>query len=349
MLKTSALEYDLPEELIAQHPLPQRDQSRLMVLHRSTRRIEHARFKDILKYLKPGDVLVCNDTRVIPARLFGKKVPSGGRVEVLLLTKRSSNRWECLTKTNGRIRIGQRIRFEKTPHGVLVGTIVDLLDGGRRIIDFQSGGPETDALIEKVGVIPLPPYIHQPLDDVERYQTVYSRQKGAVASPTAGLHFSEELLEKIHQRGIDLLYVTLHISLDTFRPIKEEFVEEHKLYSEYCSVSSNVAQAINKALSEGRRIISVGTTTTRTLESVARDTPEGVRVEPFRGWTDLYIAPPYQFKVINGLITNFHLPRSTLLLLVGAFAGLDNILSAYQKAIRERYRFYTFGDAMLIL
>ncbi len=345
MLKTSVLEYDLPQGLIAQQPLPRRDQSRLMVLHRSARKIEHVKFENILEYLVPGDVLVCNDTRVIPARLLGKKVPYGGRIEVLLLAKHSSNRWECLIKTNGRVRVGQKIIFN---HGVLTGTIVDILDNGKRIIDFESDA-ETETLIEKIGIIPLPPYIHRPLDDVERYQTIYSRHKGAVASPTAGLHFSEELLRMIREQGVQILYVTLHVSLDTFRPIKEEFVENHKLYSEYCSISGDVAKAISKAISQGRRIISVGTTTTRALESAARDTADGIIVEAFEGWTDLYITPPYRFKVINGLITNFHLPRSTLLLLVGAFAGLDHILNAYKIAIKERYRFYTFGDAMLII
>jgi len=343
-MKTSELDYQLPEELIAQDPIEKRDNSRLMLVHRETGKIEHKTFKDLLQFLKPDDLLVRNDTRVIPARLFGKKIKTGGKVEALLLKKYSSDIWECLLKSSGHINQGTQILFDDN----LDGTILELFPDGRKIIKFSSSD-QVENRIEKIGVIPLPPYIHHPLKDPERYQTIYSKYKGAVASPTAGLHFSEELMSEITRRGIQVENVTLHISLDTFRPIKVETIHEHKLFSEYCVVKPETAVAITKAKRDGRRIVAVGTTTTRVLESVSELTPDGPVVHAFDGWADLFITPGYEFKIVDMLITNFHLPRSTLILLVGAFSGLDLIKHAYQVAIENKYRFYSFGDVMLII
>lgn len=343
-MKTSELDYELPEELIAQDPIEKRDHSRLMVLHRESKEIEHKTFIDLLDYLKPDDLLVRNDTRVIPARLYGKKMKTEGKIEVLLLKKHSSDVWECLLKTHGRINKGTQILFD----GNLDGTVIEIFPDGRKLIRFSSSD-QVESRIEKIGVIPLPPYIHHPLKDPERYQTIYSKHKGAVASPTAGLHFSEELMEEISRRGIQIENVTLHISLDTFRPIKTDVINDHKLFSEYCVVTADAAANITKAKRDGRRIISVGTTTTRVLESVSEFTANGPVVRAFDGWVDLFITPGYNFKMVDMLITNFHLPRSTLILLVGAFTGLDLIKHAYQVAIENRYHFYSFGDVMLIV
>lgn len=343
-MKTSELDYTLPEELIAQDPVEKRDSSRLMVVNRNTEKIEHKTFHDLLQYLKPDDLLVRNDTRVIPARLFGKKAKTGGKVEALLLKKHSPDTWECLLKSSGHFRNGTQILFDDN----LDGVVFEAFSDGRKLIRFSSSD-QIDNRIEKIGVIPLPPYIHHPLKDPERYQTIYSKIKGAVASPTAGLHFTEELMGEISKRGIQVVDVTLHISLDTFRPIKVERVQNHKLFSEYCFVKPETALSITKAKREGRRVVAVGTTTTRVLESVSELTPTGLNVRPFEGWTELFVTPGYKFKVIDALITNFHLPRSTLILLVGAFTGMDLLKRSYQVAIDNKYHFYSFGDAMLII
>lgn len=342
-METKELDYQLPEGLIAQDPIEKRDNSRLMVVNRETRDIHHSTFSNLLQFLKPDDVLVCNDTRVIPAKLNGKKAKTGGKVEALLLKKQSTDKWECLLKHSGHVGKGMQILFDDS----LEGTICEVYSDGRKLIKFTSTD-QVENLIEKIGLIPLPPYIHHPLKDPERYQTIYAKYKGAVASPTAGLHFTNELLSKITLRGIQVEYVTLHISLDTFQPIKVDNIQDHKLFSEFCRVNPNTASAITKAKNDGRRIVAVGTTTTRVLESVSKETQNGIVVNPYQGWTDLFITPGYKFKTIDALITNFHLPRSTLILLVGAFTGLDFLKTAYKTAIREKYRFYSFGDAMLI-
>lgn len=343
-MKTSELDYSLPEELIAQDPVEKRDSSRLMVVNRSTESIEHKTFHDLLQYLRPDDLLVRNDTRVIPARLFGKKAKTGGKVEALLLKKHSLDTWECLLKSSGHFRKGTQILFDDN----LDGTVVEVFSDGRKLVRFSSSD-QIDNRIEKIGVIPLPPYIHHPLKDPERYQTIYSKIKGAVASPTAGLHFSEELMREVSKKGIQVVDVTLHISLDTFRPIKVESVQNHKLFSEYCFVKPETALSIAKAKKEGRRVVAVGTTTTRVLESISEVTPNGFDIQPFEGWTDLFVTPGYRFKAVDVLITNFHLPRSTLILLVGAFTGMDLLKHSYQVAIDNKYHFYSFGDAMLII
>lgn len=343
-MKTSELDYHLPEELIAQDPIERRDSSRLMVVNRNSGEIDHKSFRDLLYYLRSDDLLVRNDTRVIPARLLGKKLGTGGKVEALLLKKYSNDIWECLLKASGHIHQGVEIIFDDSLHG----TVVEILSSGRKLIKFSSS-ENIENRIEKIGIIPLPPYIHHPLRDPERYQTIYAKLKGSVASPTAGLHFTEDLLDEISERGIQVENVTLHISLDTFKPIKVETIQDHTLYSEYCTIEPETAARITRAKREGRRVIAVGTTTTRVLESVSEVTANGLVVHPFNGWANIFITPGYKFKVVDTLITNFHLPRSTLILLVGAFAGLDLIKQAYQIAIQERYRFYSFGDAMLIL
>lgn len=339
-MKTAEFDYHLPPELIAQAPAEPRDSSRLMVVHRDTGRLEHRIFREIIEYIQPGDVLVANQSRVIPARLYGRKVPTGGKVELLLLTRRGERMWEALVRGR-RIREGVRIRVGGGECS-LEGTVVAITESGGRLIEFER---PIEPLLKEIGVVPLPPYIHQPVSDPERYQTVYARIEGSVAAPTAGLHFTPELMQRIEEKGAHFVFVTLHISLDTFRPVKEEKVEDHRMHSEYCELDEGAAQAINQARQEGRRIIAVGTTSVRVLETAA--TGEGVR--PFRGWTDLFIYPGYRFKVVDAMITNFHLPRSTLIMLVSAFAGRDLILRAYEEAIRLRYRFYSFGDAMLIL
>ena len=339
-MKTAEFDYHLPPELIAQTPVEPRDASRLMVVHRDTGQFEHRIFREIVEYVRPGDLLVANQSRVIPARLYGRKVPTGGKVELLLLTKRGEHVWETLVRGR-RIREGVRIRVGDGEHS-LEGTVVEITESGGRLIEFDR---PLEPLLKHIGVVPLPPYIHKPIADPERYQTVYARIEGSVAAPTAGLHFTPELMRRIEEKGARFVFVTLHIGLDTFRPVKEENVEEHRMHSEYCELDEKVAEEINRARREGRRIIAVGTTSVRVLETAATD--EGVR--PFRGWTDLFIYPGYRFKVVDVMITNFHLPRSTLIMLVSAFAGRDLILRAYEEAVRLRYRFYSFGDAMLIL
>ncbi len=343
-------DYELPPEYIAQTPVEPRDAARLMVLNRADQSIAHRIFRDIGDYLRPGDLLVLNDTRVIPARLFGRKLPGGGRVEVLLLRPRTPTVWEALVRGRG-VRVGTRIGMEKSD---LTGEVREVGETGERVIAFDR--PLT-SLLESIGTIPLPPYIRTPLKDPERYQTVYARHAGAVAAPTAGLHFTPELMLRLRQQGIGLAYVTLHIGLDTFRPVTEERIEEHRIHTEWARLPVETARQINATRLAGGRVVAVGTTVVRTLETAAwrglgqaeGDACPWHPVAPFEGQTDLFIIPGFQFRVVDALITNFHLPRSTLLMLVSAFAGREFILRAYQEAIREGYRFYSFGDAMLIL
>jgi len=344
-MKTSDFDYSLPPELIAQTPIEPRDRSRLMVLNRGDGSIEHRRFSQLVDYLRDGDVLVFNDSRVIPARLEGRKIDSGGRVEILLLRRLSANVWEALVKRSKRLRPG--IKFEITngsaadnPSGVLA-EVTELKQGGINVLRFS----DEKQLLE-LGEIPLPPYIHTPLSHPERYQTVYARITGSAAAPTAGLHFTPGLLSKIEQKGVHCLFVTLHIGLDTFSPVREDDPLEHPIHREYGELSQTVADQLSQAKKEGRRVICVGTTTVRILEQVAQ---LGLNLQPFEGWMDLFILPGYQFRMVDALITNFHLPRSTLMMLVTAFADKELITKAYQEAIAQRYRFYSFGDATLIL
>jgi len=351
-VKTSDFDYELPQSLIAQTPIEPRDASRMMVLDRRTGTIEHQHFRDILDYLQPGDVLVCNESRVIPARLYGRKVPSGGKVELLLIAKRGENLWEALVRGR-KVKAGTRIEIEDRGQGMgdkelspvpyVAAEVVGETEAGGRLIRFDS---PIESLLDDLGVTPLPPYIHEPLSDAERYQTIYARIRGSVAAPTAGLHFTPVLIDKIGQKGVEFAFVVLHIGLDTFRPIKEEEVEDHRIHTEYCQLPLEVADQLNRARAEGRRIIAVGTTSVRVLETAAQ---AGKHLDPYSGWTDLFIYPGHQFRAVDVLLTNFHLPRSTLLLLVAAFAGKDTIDRAYQEAIRGEYRFYSFGDCMLIL
>ncbi|MBC7237231.1 MAG: tRNA preQ1(34) S-adenosylmethionine ribosyltransferase-isomerase QueA [Chloroflexi bacterium] len=341
---TRDFDYELPQELIAQEPIAPRDASRLLVVRRATGELEHRRFRDIVEYLRAGDVLVVNETRVIPARIQARKVPSGGKVELLLLSKRGDRRWEALVKGR-RANVGQRLALQRRDGTLGVeGTVLAVTMSGGRLIEFEE---PVEAHLAYVGVVPLPPYIHKPLDDVERYQTVYARREGSVAAPTAGLHFTPELIRRTQEMGVEWVRVWLHIGLDTFRPVHEERVENHVIHSEYCQLSNEAAERINRAKAEGRRIIAVGTTSVRVLESAAQG--EEDQVQPFDGATELFIYPGYRFRVVDALITNFHLPRSSLLMLVAAFAGRELILHAYEEAIRQRYRFYSFGDSMLIL
>ncbi|MFQ6058597.1 MAG: tRNA preQ1(34) S-adenosylmethionine ribosyltransferase-isomerase QueA [Anaerolineae bacterium] len=348
-MKTSDFDYELPPELIAQTPIEPRHASRLMVLHRATNVIEHRRFSDIGQYLRPGDLLVANDSRVIPARLHGHKVPTGGKVELLLLRRHDATTWEVLVGGK-RVRMGTRLELEGPPGGSSLAThpslplaeVVEVLNGARRLLRFEQ---PIEPFLDEIGVVPLPPYIHEPLAHAERYQTIYARVEGSVAAPTAGLHFTPELMLSLRQQGVRFAFVTLHISLDTFQPVQEEEIEEHRMYSEWCRLPPETAEEINRAKLEGRRVIAVGTTAVRVLETAARGK---CRLAPFSGWTDLFIYPGFQFRVVDALITNFHLPRSTLLMLVSAFAGKDLVDRAYQEAIRQKYRFYSFGDAMFI-
>ncbi len=339
-MKTSDFMYDLPEELIAQTPLERRDGSRLLVLDKDTGAIEHRHFYDLPDYLRPGDCLVMNDSRVIPARLFGTR-PTGGAVEVLLLRDLGENCWECLTRPGKKMRPGTAVTFGD---GELTGVVESVAEGGNRVIRFSYQGIFLE-ILDRLGQMPLPPYIKAQLDDPERYQTVYSREPGSAAAPTAGLHFTQELLEKIRAMGVQECFVTLHVGLGTFRPVKVENVEEHEMHSELCTVGPETADIINRTRRQGGRIIAVGTTSCRTLESFA-DSDGTIR--PGSRWTDIFIYPGYQFKCIDALITNFHLPGSTLVMLVSALAGRENILAAYREAVEKRYRFFSFGDAMFI-
>ena len=335
--------YDLPEELIAQDPLADRSSSKLMVLDKNTGRTEHRIFKDIIEYLNPGDCLVINDTKVIPARLIGEKEGTGAAIEVLLLKRKEdmANTWEVLVKPGKKARPGTRISFGD---GKLVGEIIDIVEEGDRLIQFSFDGI-FEEILDELGQMPLPPYITHKLEDKNRYQTVYAKHEGSAAAPTAGLHFTNELLAEIEAKGVKIARVTLHVGLGTFRPVKVENILDHHMHSEYYEVSEEAADTINSVRQSGGRIIAVGTTSTRTLESVA-DTHGCIK--PCRGWTDIFIYPGYEFKAIDCLITNFHLPESTLIMLVSALAGKDNVMAAYREAVENSYRFFSFGDAMFI-
>ena len=340
-LKTSDFYFDLPEELIAQVPILDRSSSKLMVLDKETGEISHKIFKDIIDYLNPGDCLVLNDTRVIPARLIGSKEGTGGKIEFLLLKRNEDDTWETLVKPGKRAKIGTRFSFGD---GKLIAEVVGMGDDGARIVKFEYEGIFEEVL-DELGNMPLPPYITERLEERERYQTVYSKHNGSAAAPTAGLHFTDELLEKIKAKGVDLAFVTLHVGLGTFRPVKVDNVLEHDMHSEYYMVSKEAADKINKAKENGNRVITVGTTSTRTIESVA---DENGKIKAASGWTKIFIYPGYKFKVVDNLITNFHLPESTLIMLVSALAGKENVLNAYNLAVDNRYRFFSFGDAMFI-
>ena len=339
-MKLSDFMYDLPEERIAQTPVEPRDHSRLMVLHRATDQIEHRHFYAVIDYLNPGDVLVINETRVIPARLFGERA-GGGACEVLLLRQLGPKRWETLVKPGKKLKPGAEITFGG---GRLRARIAETTDVGGRIVDFDCDGT-FEAALDELGEMPLPPYIHERLEDKERYQTVYAKQEGSAAAPTAGLHFTPELLDRIREKGVDVVPVLLHVGLGTFRPVKTENVEEHEMHSEYFEVTAEAAARINAARERGGRVVAVGTTSVRTLESAAEN---GVLL-PRRGETSIFIKPGYRFQMVDALITNFHLPGSTLVMLVSALYDREKILAAYEEAVRDEYRFFSFGDAMLIL
>ena len=340
-MKTSDFYYDLPKELIAQTPVTPRDSSRLLVLDRAGGSVEHRHFYDIIDYLREGDLLVANDSRVLPARIYGVKDETGARVEFLLLKQISGNRWETLCKPGKKAREGARFTFGE---GVLRATVAEVRDDGNRVVDFDCD-ENFFAALDKIGQMPLPPYITEELKDKERYQTVYSHELGSAAAPTAGLHFTDELMERIRQKGVRIAYVTLHVGLGTFRPVKVEDVTKHKMHSEHYEIPEETARLINETKKKGGRVIAIGTTSCRTLESVAS---QYGGIKPCEGFTDIFIYPGYEFKVLDGLVTNFHLPESTLIMLVSAFAGYDNVMNAYQIAVKEKYRFFSFGDAMMI-
>jgi len=340
-MKTSDFYYDLPEALIAQTPIEQRDASRLMTLDRETGAVEHHHFYELPEFLHPGDCLILNDSRVLPARLLGQRVPGGGACEVLLLIDRGEKTWECLVRPGRKMRTGARLSFG---NGELMAEIVGEMESGNRLVRFEYEGIFLEVL-ERLGKMPLPPYIKEELRDRERYQTVYSKNVGSAAAPTAGLHFTPELLEKISAMGVGVGYVTLHVGLGTFRPVKEDDILDHEMHSEYCVIPQETADLINRTKQNGGRCICVGTTSCRTLESWAE---EDGTMKSKAGWTNIYIYPGYRFKVMDGLVTNFHLPESTLIMLISAFAGRENVLAAYEEAVRERYRFFSFGDAMFL-
>lgn len=342
-MNVDEFDYDLPEDLIAQEPVEPRDRSRLLVLHRATGKLEERYFYELGHYLKPGDLLVINDTRVIPARLLGVKAGTGANVEVVLLTRRDKDTWETLVRPGRKVRPGMTLQFGNCE---LTAEVLDNTAAGGRVLRFAYQNGTFEEVLDRLGEMPLPPYITRKLADRERYQTVYSRQEGSAAAPTAGLHFTPELLARLEAEGIKIARVLLHVGLGTFRPVSAQTVEEHKMHAEYYEVTPEAAAAVNAAKREGRRVIAVGTTTTRTLESVVGK--DGL-VQPGSGWTDIFIFPGRPLQVIDGLVTNFHLPKSTLLMLVSAFAGLDNVRAAYSLAVRNKYRFFSFGDAMLII
>lgn len=339
-MKTHDFWYDLPEELIAQTPLEKRDTSRLLVLDRQTGERTHKHFYDIIDYLRPGDCLVMNDSRVLPARLLGHR-PTGGAVEVLLLRDLGEKKWECLCKPGRKMQVGNEVIFG---NGELTATVVEVREDGNRVVEFHYEGIFLEVL-ERLGKMPLPPYIKAELADQERYQTVYSKEVGSAAAPTAGLHFTNELLEKIRAKGVTTAFVTLHVGLGTFRPVKADEITDHHMHAELCMISEETAAVLNRTKQAGGRIICVGTTSCRTLESLVN---EDGSFEAKSKWTEIFIYPGYTFKAMDALITNFHLPESTLVMLVSAFAGRDNVLAAYEEAVRERYRFFSFGDAMFI-
>ncbi|EPR27090.1 tRNA preQ1(34) S-adenosylmethionine ribosyltransferase-isomerase QueA [Geobacillus zalihae] len=342
-MKVDLFDFHLPEELIAQTPLPDRAASRLMVLDKRTGAIRHETFRNIISYLNPGDCLVLNDTRVMPARLYGEKEETGGTVEVLLLKQLDGDRWETLVKPGKRVKPGTKLTFGE---GKLEAVCLDTLEHGGRVLEFSYDGLFYEVLAE-LGEMPLPPYIKEKLDDPERYQTVYAREIGSAAAPTAGLHFTEELLDAIREKGVHIVFITLHVGLGTFRPVQVDDVEKHDMHAEFYQMSEETAETLNRVRNQGGRIIAVGTTSTRTLETIAGK--HNGRFVAESGWTDIFIYPGYEFKGIDGLVTNFHLPKSTLIMLVSALAGRENILHAYQVAVKERYRFFSFGDAMLII
>ena len=340
-VKTSDFYYDLPEELIAQDPLEDRSSSRLLVLDKKTGETEHHVFREIVDYLDPGDCLVINDTKVIPARLIGAKEETGAKIEVLLLKRGADDVWETLVKPGRKAKPGTRISFGD---GLLTGEVVDIVDEGNRLIRFEYEGI-FEEILDRLGQMPLPPYITHQLKDKDRYNTVYAEHPGSAAAPTAGLHFTPELLEKIKNKGVDIAHVTLHVGLGTFRPVKVDDVENHHMHSEFYMIDETAAEKINRAKEKGKRVICVGTTSCRTIESAA---DENGRLKACSGWTDIFIYPGYQFKILDALITNFHLPESTLVMLVSALAGREHVLAAYEEAVKERYRFFSFGDAMFI-
>lgn len=344
-MKTHDFYFDLPEELIAQTPLQQRDSSRLLTLDKTTGETHHRHFYDILDELRAGDCLIMNDSRVLPARLLGSRILAdgtlGGACEVLLLIDRGENVWECLVRPGKKLRPGAKVSFGG---GELTAEIVGEVEGGNRLVRFNYEGIFLEVL-ERLGQMPLPPYIKEELQDRERYQTVYSKHNGSAAAPTAGLHFTHELMEKIREKGVSIGFVTLHVGLGTFRPVKEDDITNHDMHSEYCIISQETADLINRTKESGGRVICVGTTSCRTLESWAG---EDGRMEAKAGWTNIFIYPGYRFKILDALITNFHLPESTLIMLISALAGRENVLAAYEEAVRERYRFFSFGDAMFI-
>ena len=340
-MKASDFYLDLPEELIAQHPLEKRDESRLMVLDKVTGEIVHSKFYEIVNYLEKGDTLVLNNTRVLPARLIGEKEVSKGKIEFLLLKRLGKDRWECLAKPGKSAREGRKFTFG---NGKLKAEVIEVLENGNRIVEFKYEGIFEEVL-DALGEMPLPPYIHERLEDKERYQTVYSKEEGSAAAPTAGLHFTKELLEKIKEKGVNIVYLTLHVGLGTFRPVQVENVEDHQMHSEFYMLSKEGAEIINNTKKNGKKVISVGTTSTRTLETIG---DENGFVREQSGWTNIFIYPGYKLKVVDRLITNFHLPESTLIMLVSTLAGKENVLNAYDIAVKNKYRFFSFGDAMFV-
>ncbi len=339
-MKVSDFNYELPEELIAQTPIEKRDESRLMVLDRQKQTIEHKKFKDIINYLEPGDVLVRNNTKVIPARLYGKK-ETGANVEFLLLNNIEGDIWECIVRPGNKLHVGVKVIFGD---GILKAEILETMPGGTRKVKFEYKGIFNE-ILDKIGLMPLPPYIHEQLKEKDRYQTVYAKYNGSAAAPTAGLHFTPELLKKIEEKGVIIANVTLHVGIGTFRPVKEETVEAHQMHSEHFYIKKEDVEKINNAKENGKRVIAVGTTSCRVLETIA---DESGKVSETEGDTQIFIYPGYKFKCLDGLITNFHLPESTLLMLVSALAGKDYIMKAYNEAVKEKYRFFSFGDAMFI-
>ena len=340
-MKTSDFYYDLPEELIAQDPLEDRSGSRLLILDKETGKTEHHIFKEIIDYLNPGDCLVINDTKVIPARLIGEKVGTGAKIEVLLLKRKEKDVWETLVKPGKKMKVGAQVSFGG---GLLTGEVIDVVEEGNRLIKFHYEGIFEEVL-DQLGEMPLPPYITHQLKDRNRYNTVYAKNEGSAAAPTAGLHFTPELLDAIQKKGVDIARVTLHVGLGTFRPVKVEDVTEHHMHSEFYQVDEEAAEKINRAKDGAGRVICVGTTSCRTIESAADETGH---LKPCSGWTEIFIYPGYKFKMLDCLITNFHLPESTLIMLVSALAGKEHVMAAYEEAVKERYRFFSFGDAMFI-
>lgn len=340
-MKVSDFDFYLPEELIAQCPLKERDSSRFMVVDRKTGEIEHKVFHDVIDYLEKGDTLVLNNTRVMPARLIGEKEETGRKIEFLLLKRIEGDKWECLAKPGKKAKVGAMFTFGE---GKLKAVVREIGLEGNRVIEFIYNGI-FEEILDELGQMPLPPYIHEKLDDRERYQTVYSKEKGSAAAPTAGLHFTEDLLEKIREKGVNIAFVTLHVGLGTFRPVKVESIDEHIMHSEYYELDEENAKIINDTKKRGNRVIAVGTTSTRTLETIGNENGE-VRAQS--GWTNIFIFPGYKFNIVDALITNFHLPESTLIMLVSALAGKENIMNAYKKAVEEKYRFFSFGDSMFI-